>query len=133
MHTTPAPGTLRDSRSTRSHPPALRCYQGQLIHPLLCPCSQAKEMLSQRSVRSGLASSHPPCYNADAQKGQRSQWAPPGPQGTHGSHSPFTSKRKKIKQPTWYTWSVVLFFLTLTVTVVMSGNATRSSTSETPL
>lgn len=34
---------------------------------------------------------------------------------------------------TWYTWSVVLFFFTLTVTVVTSGSATRSSTSETPL
>lgn len=39
----------------------------------------------------------------------------------------------QAEQLTWYTWSVVLFFLTLTVTVVMSGNATRSSTSETPL
>lgn len=34
---------------------------------------------------------------------------------------------------TWYTWSVVLFFFTLTVTVLTSGSATRSSTSETPL
>jgi len=33
---------------------------------------------------------------------------------------------------TWYTWSVVLFFFTLTVTVVLSGKATLNSTSETP-
>lgn len=34
---------------------------------------------------------------------------------------------------TWYTWSVVLFFRTLTEMVVLSGSAIRSSTSVTPL